>query len=240
LAYIKPNYAARIIELIKKLGGKPFLTDANTLYSGRRHNALDHLQSAYENGGKLELHSTSKPKIVEKNCVGCGICVKNCAHDAIHLNEDKIAYIDYEKCVGCGQCIAVCQYNAAQVVWNESSEIMNKKIAEYTYAIVKDKPAFYINFIMNVSPDCDCWSNNDYPIVPDIGIAASFDPVALDMASVDLVKNAPVLPGSKIYKDHSHDFVGEDKFKFVHPNADWEAGLTSLKKTSCFFAGFHS
>ncbi|WP_407081567.1 DUF362 domain-containing protein [Marinitoga aeolica] len=305
LAYIRPNYAARLVELIKELGGRPFLTDANTLYSGKRSNALDHLESAYENGfnplavgchvviadglkgtdyteipinleycktakigtaivdsdviiamthfkgheqagfggtlknlgmgcasrgGKLELHSTSQPKIVEKNCVGCGICVKNCAHDAIHLNEKKIAYIDYDKCVGCGQCVAVCQYNAAQVVWNESSEIMNKKIAEYTYAIVKDKPAFYINFIMNVSPDCDCWSNNDYPIVPDIGIAASFDPVALDMASVDLVKNAPILPGSKIYKDHSHDFVGEDKFKFVHPNADWEAGLNHAEK----------
>ncbi|KLO21657.1 4Fe-4S ferredoxin [Marinitoga sp. 1197] len=303
LAYIRPNYAARIVALIKKLGGKPFLTDANTLYSGKRSNALDHIQSAYENGfnphstgchviiadglkgtdyvevpinlhycktakigtvimdsdviismahfkgheqagfggtlknmgmgcasrgGKLELHSTSQPKIVDKNCVGCGICVKNCAYDAIHLNEKKIAYIDYDKCVGCGQCIAVCQYNAAQVVWNESSEIMNKKIAEYTYAIVKDKPAFYINFIMNVSPDCDCWSNNDYPIVPDIGIAASFDPVALDMASVDLVKNAPALPGSKIY--NSHDFVGEDKFKFVHPNADWEAGLNHAQQ----------
>lgn len=307
LAFIRPNYSAKIVKMIKEFGGKPFLTDANTLYSGKRANAVDHIQSALQNGfaqvtvgcnviiadglrgtdfkeieinqefcktakigsaiaeadilismshfkghemagfggvlknigmgaasvgGKLELHSTSKPKIVTKNCVSCKLCVRDCAHDAIHLDEDKKAIINYEKCVGCGQCVAVCQYNAAQVVWEAASELMNKKIAEYTYAAVKDKPSFHISFIMNVSPDCDCWSNNDTPIVPDIGIAASFDPVALDMACVDLVKNAPILPGSKLYeKAHRHNALeGEEKFKHVHPDADWEAGLLHGEK----------
>lgn len=50
LAYLRPNYAKVIVDLVKELGGKPFLTDCNTLYVGRRKNALDHLDSAYENG----------------------------------------------------------------------------------------------------------------------------------------------------------------------------------------------
>ena len=145
-------------------------------------------------GGKLEIHSTSSPQIVAENCTGCRVCEKYCAQDAIRVGTDKIAHIDYEKCVGCGQCVAVCQYDSAQVVWDSASELVNCKIAEYTLAVLKDKPAFHISFIMNVSPDCDCWDFNDYPIVPDIGIAASFDPIALDQACVDLVKAAPSLP----------------------------------------------
>ena len=50
LAYIRPNYAARMATLLRSLGAKPFLTDCNTLYSGRRSNAVDHLESAMENG----------------------------------------------------------------------------------------------------------------------------------------------------------------------------------------------
>lgn len=301
LAYIRPNYATRLAGYLKKKGANPFLTDANTLYHGRRSNAADHILAAYENGfnplvtgcpviiadglrgsdyseieinlpfcktakigkavtdadiiismnhfkghemtgfggalknlgmgcasvgGKLVLHSTSKPKIIEDNCTACKVCEKNCAHDAIKVGVDKIAHIDYEKCVGCGQCVAVCQYDSAVVVWDGASEDGAKKIAEYTLAVVKEKPAFHINFIMSVSPDCDCWGHNDYPLVPDIGIAASFDPVALDQASADLVNNAPALKGSRICQDHEHgDFIGEDKFKLTHPNTFWQAGL---------------
>ena len=50
LAFLRPNYAAVMVELVKELGGKPFLTDCNTLYVGGRKNALDHLDSAYKNG----------------------------------------------------------------------------------------------------------------------------------------------------------------------------------------------
>ncbi len=140
--------------------------------------------------------------------------------------RDKIARIDYEKCVGCGQCVAVCQYDSAQVVWEAASELVNCKIAEYSLAVLKDKPAFHVSFIMNVSPDCDCWNFNDYPLVPDIGIAASFDPVALDQACADLVKAAPSLPDSRIADNNSHDHhQGQDKFQLAHPNTHWEAGL---------------
>lgn len=306
LAYLRPNYAATIIKILREKDAIPFLTDCNTLYHGRRSNAPMHIEAAYENGynplatdcpviigdgikgtefreielnmeycktakigsaiadadvivslnhfkghemtgfggalknlgmgcasvgGKLFLHSGASPKIYEDNCTGCKICEKNCAHDAIHVGSDRIAHIDYGKCVGCGQCVAVCQYDSARVVWKESSENVCKRIAEYTYAILKDKPSFHINFIMNVSPDCDCFGFNDYPIVPDIGIAASFDPVALDQASADLVIKAPALPGSRICEDHSHgDMTGEDKFRRTHPDTSWESGLAHAEK----------
>jgi len=301
LAFIRPNYVARMVKILRSLGAKPFLTDSNTLYSGGRSNAIDHIQSAMENGfnpmavqcpviiadgvkgtdyreiplngkyckapkvgaaivdadiivsmnhfkgheqtgfggalknigmgsasvgGKLELHSTSKPVIETTNCTGCRICVNYCAHDAVHLNKNKKAVIDYDKCVGCGQCIALCQYDAAQLADWGNPEALNCKIAEYTKAILDGKPHFHINFIMNVSPDCDCWGNNDAAIVPDIGMAASFDPIALDRACADLVIKAPVLHGSRLMdlcdgKIHEHD----DKFLIVHPNALWKEGL---------------
>ena len=154
------------------------------------------------------------------------MCEKYCAHDAIEVGKDKIAHIDYVKCVGCGQCVAVCQYDSARVVWQNSSETVCRRVAEYALAVVKDKPSFHINFIMNVSPECDCWDFNDYPLVPDLGIAASFDPVALDQACADMVMAAPVLSGSRICDDHMQsDMKGEDKFKKAHPDTFWQAGL---------------
>jgi len=301
LAYLRPNFAARIVKMLKAKEAIPFLTDCNTLYYGSRSNAPNHLEAAFENGynplatgcpviigdgikgteyreielnmeycstakigsaivdsdiiismnhfkgheitgfggaiknlgmgcasvgGKLFLHSGSSPRIYENNCTGCRICEKYCAYSAIKVGEDKIAHIDYEKCVGCGQCVAVCQYDSARVVWQNSSETVCKRIAEYTYAVINDKPAFHINFIMNVSPDCDCFGFNDYPLVPDIGMAASFDPVALDQACVDLVKTATALPGSRIFQKQEYsEMKGEDKFQMAHPDTFWETGL---------------
>lgn len=306
LAYIRPNYARVLADLIRDLNGKPFLTDTNTLYSGQRANAIDHFSAAEQNGfnstvtncpiiiadglkgndttyidinqdfivtakigsviadadiiismnhfkgheltgfggalknigmgcasveGKKEQHSSSHPKIVEENCTSCNRCVINCAHKAIHLNTTHVAEINHDLCIGCGQCIAVCQDNAAQVVWDASSEILNKKMAEYSLAVLKGKPSFHINFILNVSPDCDCWGYNDYPMVPDIGIAASFDPVALDMASANLVKEAPILLNSRISKNLNADHgCTHDKFKMAHPNTSWDVGLEHAEK----------
>lgn len=298
LSYIRPNYAAKIVKLVKDLGGMPFLTDSNTLYSGRRSNAIDHLETAMENGfnplavdcnviiadglkgtdyreieidqkhcktakigaaiadadivismthfkghemtgfggalknlgmgsgsrgGKLEMHSASQPKIEQDKCISCGLCIKSCAQGAMSFNEGRKSQIDYEKCVGCGQCVATCQFGAATVVWNESADTANEKIAEYAYAVIKDKPNFHISFIMNVSPNCDCWDSNDMAIVPDIGIAASFDPVALDMACVDLVNKAPMIGGSILADKHFHE--GDDKFSHIHSNTNWKSGL---------------
>lgn len=307
LAYIRPNYAARMATLLRDLGAKPFLTDCNTLYSGRRANAVDHLQSAMENGfnpisakcdviiadglkgtdcheieidgeyckapkigtaiadadiiismnhfkgheqsgfggalknlgmgcasvaGKLELHSASQPQINIGRCVGCNICVKHCRHDAVHLNTERKAEIDYSKCVGCGQCVALCQYDGAVMGDGDTSERLNYKIAEYTKAVLLGKPHFHISFIMNVSPECDCWNHNDAAIVPDLGIAASFDPVALDKACADMVTKAPILEtGNSLSDKHHHDHLeGCDKFHLLHPDTNWQAGLEHAEK----------
>ena len=305
LAYIRPNYVARLVQLLLKQQARVFLTDANTLYCGRRSNAIDHLQSAMENGfnpiavpcpviiadglkaidyrevnidgeycktakigsaiadadiivsmshfkgheitgfggalknigmgsasaaGKLEMHSSSQPKIVEKRCTACGQCVKYCASEAVAVNKNKKAEINYAKCVGCGQCIAVCQYNAAQVVWDGAADIACCKVAEYTLAVLKDKPHFHISFIMDVSPNCDCWDSNDAAIVPNIGIAASFDPVALDKACADMVTAAAANTDSCINVDDHGKLQGEDKFKLVHPDTDWKTGLVHAEK----------
>jgi uncharacterized Fe-S center protein len=174
-------------------------------------------------GGKLEMHSASQPKIGKGACKSCGMCVKSCAQGAVSFNADRKAVIDYKKCVGCGQCVAVCQFGAAKVIWNESADTANEKIAEYAYAVIKDKPSFHISFIMNVSPNCDCWASNDIAIVPDIGIASSFDPVALDKACVDMVNKAPVIAGSVIDNNSFED--GSDKFTHIHHDTNWETGL---------------
>ena len=165
-------------------------------------------------------------------CAPYNICVKHCAHDAIHLNAERKAEIDYTKCVGCGQCVALCQHDAAVVSDWDTSERLNYKIAEYSVAVLKDKPHFHISFIMNVSPECDCWNHNDAAIIPDLGMLASADPVALDKACADLVIQAPVLHSDNVLaKKHEHeDLCGCDKFHMIHPDTDWLAGLRHAEK----------
>ncbi|MDR2844230.1 MAG: DUF362 domain-containing protein [Candidatus Symbiothrix sp.] len=300
LAYIRANYAGKLVKFLHTKQAKPFLTDSNTLYLGQRSNAIDHIESAFENGfnpmavpcpviiadglkaidyqeipihlkycktakigsaiaeadiiismnhfkgheqagfggalknlgmgsasrtGKLELHSSSKPIVEAEVCTSCGQCVKYCASKAIHLNVNKKAEIDYEKCVGCGQCVAVCQFEAAQPVWDNATDIMNYKIAEYSVAVVKDKPNFHINFIMDVSPNCDCWNCNDAAIVPNIGMAASFDPVALDMACADMVTKSGANLHTVLNVHQYGELQDTDKFTLIHPNTNWLAGL---------------
>ena len=324
MAYLRPNYAAVIVRMIQNLGGKPFLTDANTLYSGSRSDAVGHLHTAMVNGfnriatgcdviiadglrgnderiidvqgkycpspriaaaiaeadiiislnhfkgheqagfggavknlgmgsgsvaGKREMHSTAQPVIDIANCTGCGVCEKHCAHDAVHVVDGKAA-IDLEKCVGCGQCVAMCRRGGAVMGSTESCDILNFKIDEYAKAVLKGKPNFHISFIMNVSPECDCWGHNDAAIVPDLGIAASFDPVALDRACADLVNAAPTLrTGNELSdkeaaccsdghhsggdccchggegKSHPGHGGAADKFNVLHPDTNWSTGL---------------
>jgi len=308
LAFIRHNYVQTMVKFLQSKEAKVFLTDSNTLYSGRRSNAVDHIFSAFENGfnpvsvpapviiadglkgteeismpvlssypthtktakigaavanadiiismthfkgheqtgfggalknigmgaasvgGKLDLHSTSAPRVYRKNCTGCSMCVNYCHHHAVSLDQKRIAVIDKDKCVGCGQCIAVCQFDAAQVVWDSSSELLCAKIAEYTKAILEGKPHFHITFIMDVSPVCDCWGNNDMAIVPNIGIAASFDPVALDQACADLVTKASSPKGCLLNEEGHHPLTGADKFRHIFPKVDWETGLTHAEQ----------
>lgn len=297
LTFLRPNYAKVVADMVKELGGVPFLTDCNTLYAGRRKNALEHLDAAYENGfsplstgcqivigdglrgtddvevpvrggayiqsakigravmdadvfislthfkgheatgfggclknigmgcgsraGKMEMHSSGKPHVAQEKCVGCGSCQKDCAHSAITITDRK-ASIDHAKCVGCGRCIGRCPVDAVQAASDEANDILNCKIAEYTWAVIKDKPSFHISLVVDVSPYCDCHSENDLPIVPDVGMFASFDPIALDQACADAVNAQPSVPGSILdERERCH----HDHFTDTHPDTNWESCL---------------
>lgn len=298
LAYLRPNYAQTVVKLVRDLGGKPFLTDCNTLYVGGRKNALDHLEAAYQNGfnpynvgchlligdglkgtddidvpvdgeyvtsakigraimdadvfislthykchegagmggviknigmgcgsraGKMEMHSAGKPQVDPELCVGCRACQKACAHGAPVLDGKKMT-IDHAKCVGCGRCIGACPMDAIIPTNDESASVLNYKMVEYTKAVVQGRPSFHISLVMDVSPYCDCYGMNDVPVIPDVGMFASFDPVALDLACADAcqkqVRDPAVWPGSQ-----EGDF-----FTAIHPTTDWRAQIAHGKK----------
>lgn len=265
LAFIRPNYVKAVSDLVKEGGGKPFLTDCNTLYPGSRKNALEHLDCAQENGfnetttgchviigdgirgtdeidvpvphgsvfkvahighaimdadafislthfkgheetgfggtlknigmgcgsraGKMAQHTSGKPQVDLSKCRGCRRCAMECGSDAITYPNGK-CHIDLNKCKGCGRCVGACAFDAiSPLEWNANS-LLGEKIAEYASAVVANRPCFHISLIMDISPNCDCDSTNDAPIIPDIGMACSFDPVALDQACVDLCNKA--------------------------------------------------
>lgn len=302
LAFLRPNWAKAVADFVKERGGKPFLTDCNTLYVGGRKNGLDHLDTAMLNGfnpmttgcqviiadgikgndevevpveggeyvknakigravmdadvfislthfkghesagfggalknigmgcgsraGKMEQHNAGKPHVVQKHCVGCKLCTKICAHDAISV-QDRKAAIDHSKCVGCGRCIAVCARNAITVNFDESHTNLSRKMSEYAKAVVDGRPCFHISLIIDVSPNCDCRAENDAAIVPNVGMFASFDPVALDMACVDAVNTQPILRGSAADIGDCHD---QDHFHCIHPDTDWMSCLEHAEK----------
>ena len=304
LAFLRPNWARTVADSVKERGGKPFLTDCNTLYVGGRKNALDHMDSAMLNGfnpmttgcqiiigdglkgsdevevpvvggeyvknakigravmdadvfislthfkgheeagfggclknigmgcgsraGKMEQHNAGKPHVAQKHCIGCGQCRKICAHGAPIIENGK-AHIDHDRCVGCGRCIAVCPKDAVRIDWDETTTNLNCKIAEYTKAVVDGRPCFHISLVIDVSPNCDCHAENDMAIVPNVGMFASFDPVALDMACVDAVNAQTPLRGSAADDAHAKAHV-HDHFQRLHPDTNWRSCLEHGEK----------
>ena len=303
LAYLRPNYSKVIVDLIKSKNGKPFLTDCNTLYVGRRKNAIEHMDAAYENGynpfatgchviiadglkgtdeaiipveggeyvkeakigqaiidadifismnhfkghestgfggalknigmgcgsraGKMEMHCSGKPVVKQNKCVFCKACKKMCAHNAISFNENKKANISHDKCVGCGRCIGSCNFDAIANPEYCANDILNKKIAEYSKAVLSQREHFHISFVVNVSPNCDCHAENDAAIIPDVGMFASFDPVALDMACVDAANKQVVIKDSYLGEKEQNT---HDHFINTHPETNWEVCIDHAVK----------
>lgn len=179
--------------------------------------------------GKLDQHSDLSPKVKRKKCVGCGECVAHCAQRAIALVDGK-AEIDPGRCVGCGECILICGNGAIDIQWSADIAAFQKKMAEYTLGVLKGKSrrAFFINFLTHISPACDCYGHNDAPIVQDIGILASRDPVAIDQASVDLVNRQVPSAGTCISDLCSG--AEADKFHALYPKVDWSIQLIHAEK----------
>ena len=185
--------------------------------------------------GKLAQHSNSAPVVDPSGCKACGDCVAACPVNAIEVGE--VALISEEVCIGCGHCIAVCPQGAIKIRWNETPARLQEKMVEHFEGAVSGKEGrcVYRTFITQVSPACDCYGHNDSPIVPDIGLLASTDPVAIDQAAADLVNNAEGFPGTALSTGHA---PGEDKFKGVHPGIDWEAQLAYASKRGLGSRGY--
>jgi uncharacterized Fe-S center protein len=251
LNYVNPGYVKKIVDMIKKVGSKPFLTDTTTLYAGRRYRGDLHIDLAKEHGftfapfviadglygdeyvdvngsriaslfnhldsfvcishfkghfncgfggalknlgmgcaakgGKLKMHSRSKPRIDMEKCKLCLRCIDYCIYNAV-IKDNKKLKIDHKLCTGCGGCMSICPEKAIVFSWDAASTDIQKGIAKFAADTIKDKKVFYINFLINISPNCDCFHTNEPMIAPDIGVLASFDPVSIDQTCYDLIK----------------------------------------------------
>lgn len=307
LAFLRPNYAKAVADLVKEAGGKPFLTDCNTLYPGSRKNAIEHMDCAELNGfntvstgchviigdgikgtddvavpvpeceyikeayigraimdadvfislthfkgheatgfggtlknigmgcgsraGKMHQHASGKPVVDSDACRCCRKCAKECGSNAISYDTGK-AFINQEICKGCGRCIGACAFDAIYNPNENANEILGRKIAEYSLAVCKGRPCFHISLAVDISPNCDCHGENDAAILPDIGMFASFDPVAIDQAAADMCQKQPPMPNSQLSDNlssegwHKHN----DVFLDSNPNISWREMLEQGEK----------
>ena len=309
VSYLRPNYARAVVDVVKELGGKPFLTDCNTLYPGSRKNALEHLYCAWENGftpltvgcpiligdglkgtddievpvrggeyvknakigravmdadviislthfkgheatgfggalknlgmgcgsraGKKEQHNNGKAYVRQELCRGCRRCMRECANDGLVFDaEIRKMHVDKEHCVGCGRCVGACNFDAIDFEDPNSNQMLNYRIAEYAKAVVDGRPQFHISMVMDISPNCDCHEENDAPILPDVGMFTSFDPLALDQACVDACLKCEPLPNSQL-GEHLRDPHFEDHhdhFTNSTPESEWQSCLSHAEK----------
>ena len=309
ISYLRPNYARAVADVVKELGGKPFLTDCNTLYPGSRKNALEHMECAWQNGftpltvgcpiiiadglkgtddievpveggeyiekakigraimdadifislthfkghestgfggtiknigmgcgsraGKKDQHNNGQPDVDADLCRGCRKCAKECANNGlIFAEETKKMTVDKANCVGCGRCIGACNFDAIAFRSDAATADLNCRMAEYTKAVVDGRPQFHISLIVDVSPHCDCHCQNDAPILPNIGMFASFDPLALDQACADACLAANPLPNSLLSDNlNKKGFVDlKDNFRNTTPESEWQTCLAHAEK----------
>jgi hypothetical protein len=309
LGFLRPNYAKAVADVVKELGGSPFLTDCNTMYPGSRKNAIEHLYCAWENGftpmtvgcpviigdglkgtddisvpvpggeyvreakighaimdadvfislthfkghemagfggaiknigmgcgsraGKKEQHCNGQPTIHEELCRGCRRCQRECANSGLVFDEaSRKMRVDTANCVGCGRCIGACNFDAIEFSDWAAVKDLNCRMAEYAQAVIHGRPCFHVSLVVDVTPNCDCHSENDAPILPNLGMFASFDPLALDQACVDACLAAQPLPNSQLSDRMAQpDFHDRhDHFENSTPDAEYKSCLEHAEK----------
>lgn len=309
MSYLRPNYARAVVDYVIAHGGKPFLTDCNTLYPGSRKNAIEHLYCAWENGftpltvgcpviigdglkgtddiavpvhggeyvkeakighaimdadvfislthfkghemtgfggaiknigmgcgsraGKKDQHCNGQAIIDPEKCRGCKRCLRECANDGLVYDEvNKKMTVNADNCVGCGRCIGACNFDAIDFAHNAAVAELNCRMAEYAKAVVDGRPNFHISLVVDVSPTCDCHSGNDAPMLPDVGMFASADPLAIDQACVDACLKQEPLPNTQLTDQMAKDDFCDhhDHFENVTPNAEYKTCLAHAAK----------
>ena len=183
--------------------------------------------------GKTEQHASGKPQIDPKLCRGCTRCQKECANGGLVFDKEaRKMTVDQNNCVGCGRCLGACNFDAIYFVNDNANSTLNCRMAEYTKAVLDGRPNFHISLVVDVSPNCDCHGENDIPILPNIGMFASFDPLALDQACVDACLAAQPMPGSQLAKHladpNFHDH--HDHFTNSTPESEWKSCLEHAAK----------
>jgi uncharacterized Fe-S center protein len=153
--------------------------------------------------GKLRQHSSVLPKVKTVKCKLCEKCIRWCPQSAIEV-QGKSARIIEAKCIGCGECLTICRYDAINYDWGIESEPLQKRMVEHAKGVIKDKAGkcFYINVLVGMTEECDCFNTNQSKLIPDLGILASYDPVAIDKATLDLTEQAQGRSLSKLSHPH--------------------------------------
>ena len=183
--------------------------------------------------GKKEQHASGKPKIDASACRGCRRCQRECANNGLVFNEQTMKMsVDESQCVGCGRCLGACNFDAIYFINDNAQAALNCRMAEYTKAVVAGRPQFHISLVVDVSPNCDCHGENDVPILPNLGMFVSTDPLALDQACVDACLAADPLPDSQLarhladpnFHDHHDHFINST------PESEWSSCLEHAEK----------
>lgn len=224
-SYLEIPIAGKHFQSVK-IGSEVMYADAMIAVSHVKGHMLTGYGGSFKNvgmglgsrSGKQMMHSAILPQITEANCAKCQQCVKWCPEDAIIIMAES-SKIDHEKCIGCGECVVTCRNKAININWRSESKVIMEKMVEYSLGVIqgREEKMGYINFVMNVTPDCDCCGWSDTAIVPDVGILASKDPVAIDQASIDLINQQTGLANSALKSNFQ---PGEDKFQGIHPDID--------------------
>jgi uncharacterized Fe-S center protein len=300
VSYLRPVFVRRLVDLVKRRGGRPFVTDTVALYPGGRTTERKYLSTAAFNGyveesvgapvviadgdgdegvplpvrrrlpgcdlrevgiasrideadfllvlshvkghmitglggalknlamgcvtreAKREQHRVNPPLLDETRCDGCQACLRACPAEALTIRRGKPVR-KKDRCIFCSTCLFACDSGALQ--WERGNKERFQLYLAHAASVVTERfrgRIGFINFLQDITPCCDCAAPAGGALVPDIGILAAPDPVAIDRASLDLVDRAPAIAGSDLPQ-------GPDRMGRLH-NVDSLVQLRSAEK----------